>query len=203
MSALTKNLRVLGPALLVFGAAWLGVALGLDWFAQPSALGELIVQVRDDSGGALAEVAVLTDDALLGVSDAQGKLRVARKMRGVLHVEVRCPEAYRAAAAQRFDPGSSRSGLLFVCRPKLRTLALVVHAPAAAGQLVRAGAQSLGRVDAQGLLHAVLRRPPGSTLALSLVARAEDEGALSASTKTLVVEDRDRIVLFDPTLPSR
>jgi hypothetical protein len=197
MSALIKNARMLGPALLVFGAVWLGVTLGLGRCAKPS---ELVVYVRDDNGGALAEVPVLANDAPLGVSDAQGTLRVARAVRGALRVVVRCPEAYRAATAQRFDPLSSQAGLFFVCRPKLRTLALVVHAPSAAGLLVRADAQSLGRLDAQGLLHAVLRRPPGSTLALALVARADEEGAPPSATEKLVVEDSDRIVLFDPTL---
>jgi hypothetical protein len=91
-----------------------------------------------------------------------------------------------------------------VCRPKLRTIALVVHAPSARGLLVRADQQSLGRIDDQGVLHAVLRKAPGSTLSLAVEraveAHAPSEAPRLASRQALVVEDRDRVVLFDPVL---
>jgi hypothetical protein len=47
-----------------------------------------------------------------------------------------------------------------------------------------------------------LRRPPGSTLALALEPGAQGEGS-AASMQTVVIEDRDRIVLFDPRGPAR
>jgi hypothetical protein len=213
MSALKAKLRLVGPALLFFGAAWLIVRAftrldTLAWAGQrPSAAAQLSVQVRDDGGGPLAEVQVRAAGHVLGATDAEGGLRagLAGNLRNAT-IEVQCPEAYRAAAAQTLAPSAAQPSLTFVCRPRLRTIALVVHAPSARGLLVRADQQSLGRIDDQGVLHAVLRKAPGSTLWLAVETRAAsahapNEASSLAARRALVVEDRDRVVLFDPVLP--
>lgn len=204
MSALKKPLRTLAATLLSFAAAWLLVTLARGALFSSTTSGELVVQVRDDGAEPLAEVTVLAAGPRLGTTDAQGMLR--RVLAHGARVQVQCPEAYRSLPAQTFDAG--RAVLTFVCRPKLRTIAVVVHAPAAPGHTlfcspadprasIRADQQSLGRLDDQGILHAVLRRPPGSTLSLSLEA-SSGESSAAVATRKLVVEDRDRVVLFEP-----
>jgi hypothetical protein len=193
-----KTLSLLGPALLVFATAWLLVAMLVGLSAGPPSRPELVLSVRDDSGGPLAEVPVLAAGRRLGASDAQGSFRYALAPRERLRVEVRCPEAYRPAPPQAFVLPEAAQPLVFICRPRLRTLAVVALAPSARGLMLRAGAQNLGRIDDSGVLHAVLRRAPGSTVLLSLEGRALAE---VSATRTLVVEDRDGIVLFDPARP--
>jgi hypothetical protein len=154
----------------------------------------VVVVVRDDGAEPLAEVTIEAAGRVLGMTDAQGQLQLALPPETT--VDARCPEAYRPVAAQRVVAERERGVLTFVCRPRLRTIAVVVSAPAARGLTLRADAQSLGRVDDQGLLHAVLRRAPGSKLSLSLAARSADREEVFA-TRTLEVEDRDRVVVFD------
>jgi hypothetical protein len=184
---------MLGTVIAAFAGAWLIVASCVGGSRGP--LRELTITVRDDGGEPLAEVTVETGGRALGATDAHGSLKLA--LRAAISVSVRCPEAYRPAPPQRVKADSGPSALSFVCRPRLRTIAIVVSAPEARGLSLRADAQNLGRVDDQGLLHAVLKRAPGSTLSISLSAR----GGQAFATRTLLVEDRDRIVLFDPRGP--
>ncbi len=188
MSSLKRGLRTLGPALLVFGAAWALVALCLD---SRSAERALLLQVDDDGGEPLAEVPLYASGRLIGATDAHGRLR--RVLAPRADVVARCPEAYRPSPPQTVKD-AAHATLTFVCRPRLRTIAVVVHAPAARGLPLRADEQSLGRVDEQGLLHAVVRRAPGTKLSLLLAER----GALPVARRELRVEDRDQVVLFEP-----
>lgn len=185
-----RGLRVLAPALLSFAAVWALIALCLGGPGNRD--GSLDVAVRDDSGEPLAEVPIHASGRPLGVTDTQGRLR--RVLAGRVSVVARCPEAYRPAPAQTAASGPTRHQLTFVCHPRLRTIAVVVHAPAARGLVLRAEEQSLGRIDHRGLLHAIVRRPPGSQLHLLLAAGSAEPLA----RRTVRIEDRDRVVLFEP-----
>jgi hypothetical protein len=167
------------------------VSLAL-WLGACSQQGtrELELTVVDDRGEALAEVPVHADTRLLAHSDAAGKLRLpADRLPPNAKLVATCPEAYRPAEALSLAQPRSPS-LQFVCRPRLRTLAVVAYAPTAVGALLRADAQALGRVAPDGTLHAVLRRPPGASFQLSL----ESHPAL---TRRVQVRDRDEIVVLD------
>jgi hypothetical protein len=202
MPAMMQSLRVLGPALLVFALTWLVVALAARELTRDTRPTELAVQVRDDGGDPLAEVSVTFADRALGTTDAQGALRVSLvEPARSGPIRALCPEAYRSASAQTLQAANARAAHTFVCRPKLRTLAVVVQREQARGFTLRADRQNLGRLDDHGILHAVVRRPPGSTLSLTLEARA-GEASDAAVTRRVLVEDRDRVVLFD-SLPSR
>jgi len=216
MSAL-KKVSALALFVLVAVGAWARACLG-----APASPLELVVYVRDDSGEALAEVPVLLSGRALGVTDGQGRLvRSLALGPAAQQVQAQCPEAYRTAAPRtldlaglrprggaRFDLAvllargtarfdGSRREVALLCRPRLRTIALVVHAPSASGLTLRADHKPVGRLDEDGVLHVILRRPPGAKVALTLDPRAP---ALPgpAQTSTLFVEDRDRVVLFEP-----
>lgn len=152
---------------------------------------ELELLVVDDRGEGLAEVLVRADGDPLARSGADGKLTAVRarlKPGGSLTAE--CPEAYRPAAPLALSEPLLPRSLQLVCRPRLRTLAVVAYAPHAVGALLRADAQALGRVAPDGTLHAVLRRPPGVTVELRLEAEAE-------LRRSVAVRDRDEIVVID------
>lgn len=179
MSALTRTLCLL---------TWLHALSSLAACTRDARDLELIVV--DDRGEALAEVALHADGDTVGRSDAEGKLRLPSShwQQGAT-LQAECPEAYRAARPQRVE-ARAKGPLQFVCRPKLRTLAVVAHAPGAVGALLRADGQPLGRVAADGTFHAVLRRAPGASFQLTLEAQP-------ALTRRVQVRDRDEIVLLD------
>ena len=175
--------------------AWLALLVGPLGCARSEPPAAVSVVVVDDRGEALAEVALVLlgqrDDALLGRSDAQGRASLERgQLSQGMSLSVRCPEAYRPAAPVSLAAGSLPRTLQFVCRPRLRTLALVAYAPGSTGALLRADAQGLGRIAPDGTLHTVLRRAPGSRVALTLETQP-------AHTRTIEVQDRDEIILFD------
>jgi hypothetical protein len=195
------------PALVsrCLALGWLALLVGPLGCARSEPVAALSVVVVDDRGEALAEVALVLlargtarvgqrDGALLARSDARGRasLQHAQLSQGT-SLSVRCPEAYRPAAPVPLAAGALPRTLQFVCRPRLRTLALVAYAPGSAGALLRADAQGLGRIAPDGTLHTVLRRAPGTRVALTL----ETE---PARTRTIEVHDRDEIILFDTGL---
>lgn len=167
---------------------------GLIGCAPAPGSGPLELSLVDDRGEPLAEAAFLVDGKPVARSDAHGGARLAaHQLRDDSQLGAACPEAYRPAPPVRLASGRARPPRLqFVCRPRLRMLAVVAFAPGAQGAPLRADGQVLGRVAADGTLHAVLRRPPGAALTLTLEATP---GLIQA----VRVRDRDEIVLLDAT----
>lgn len=197
MSTLGRRSR-LGPArgalCWVHGARFLLFAW-LCACSTASTPGRLRVSVVDDRGEALAEVPIWQGDREWARTDTDGLVLLeGRALAAGGALRAQCPPAYRAPTAVSLPDGAVLPRRLqFVCRPRLRTLAVVAYAPAAQGAMLRADQQALGRIAADGTLHAVVRRPPGASFTLAL------EGA--ASTQAVAVRDRDEIILFDATKP--
>jgi hypothetical protein len=168
----------------------------LGWLSacstEPSS-GGVRVSVVDDRGEALAEVPIALDTRVLARSDVHGAAQFGPRSLaagGVLRAQ--CPQAYRPATSASLRKGAPwPRRLQFVCRPRLRTLAVVAYAPSAQGAMLRADQQALGRIAADGTLHAVVRRAPGASFTLAL----ESGGPNQAVS----VRDRDEIILFDAT----
>src|SRR5688572_12933121 len=170
---------------------WLAAPLLALCLAACHERGAIELSVVDDRGETLAEVPIRADGELVARSDADRSVKISRERlqgRAALHAE--CPEAYRPASPQTLTQQRLPRQLQFVCRPRLRTLGVVAYAPSAPGAALRADAQSLGRVAADGTLHAVLRRPPGAAVQLSL----DTDPPL---TQLVKVRDRDEIVFVD------
>jgi hypothetical protein len=184
----------------------LGYFLVLGWLSACAAtsgpgagMPALEVSVVDDRGEALAEVPIHAHGRELGRSGPSGTTQLPRaSLRPGGRLAAECPEAYRPAAPVVLPSDATLLPLphrvQFVCRPRLRTLALVAYAPTARGSLVQADAQPLGRVGNDGTLHAVLRRPPGAVLTLSLETAPRQ-------VRRITIGDRDEILLFDATQP--
>jgi len=161
------------------------------------------VMVTDDSGDALAEVPLSVDEGVGKRSDAEGKARltVSAPLDRRLRVRALCPEAYRAAEPRVVSvAGGPRLELRFRCRPRLRTLAVVVSAPNAAGLTVRADGEPIGKVAVDGTLHAVLKRPPDAELRLMLDTSSAPQLRPQNPVEEVVVPDRDEIVVFNQPL---
>jgi hypothetical protein len=191
--------------------AQLGVVL-LVACSEPLSV-RLDVTVRDDAGRPLSDLAIEVDGVHVATSDATGRARatIHAPRAGRLAVATRCPEGYRAPLARSLPLGrdTPRLQVALVCRPSLRTLVVAVRAPAVAGAWLRADGQPLGRVEADGTLHALLTRPPDSELRLSLDTSAFPRLLPQHPARDVRVADRDELIVFDqafeqpPTRPVR
>jgi hypothetical protein len=162
--------------------------------------------VRDERGRALANTALEIDGVLAMHTDAQGRARVTLQGRRPkrVHLQVRCPHGHQAVEP-RSVPVSPHGRqppleLDFVCRPASRSLLIVVRAPLASGLPVLADGASIGSVGPDGTLHALLQRPPGSELRLTLDTSAEPRLAPQQPVREITVGDSDELVVFDQTL---
>lgn len=161
------------------------------------------VQVSDDQGDALSEVPVSVDEVPAKVTDASGKvsLTVSAPLDRRLRIRAKCPEAYRPSEPRPVSTaGAALLELRFQCRPRLRTLAVVVNAPAGAGLIVRADGEPIGKVAGDGTLHAVLKRAPEAELRLTLDTSTAPLLRPQSPVQDVLVPDRDEIVVFDQPL---
>ncbi|MEY4511671.1 MAG: hypothetical protein RLZZ450_3793 [Pseudomonadota bacterium] len=167
----------------------------------------LAVSVTDDEGHPLAGRAVEIDGVVATSTARDGVARVSLSPAGSprARVVVSCPAGSREVAPRhvpRLMKGSTaRLELSFRCRPSLRELVVVVRAPGGEGLWLRADGEPVGRVAADGTLHAKVARAPDSELRLLL-----DTGDLPLfppnPVRELRVADRDELVIFDQALTS-
>lgn len=165
----------------------------------------LRVVVRDDRGSVLSNVPVEVEGLAATTTAADGTARVSLGSEGAprARVAVICPADYRPVEPRHVVRTRALSSttleLAFVCRPRLRTLAIVVRAVGGEGLVLRADGEALGQVAADGTLHVVLERPPESELRLLL--DTSDRALVPRNpTRELRVADRDELVVFDEQL---
>jgi hypothetical protein len=163
------------------------------------------VTVTDDAGDPLAEVPLTVDELPSKHTDAVGKasLSVSAGLDRRIRIAAVCPEAYRPSEPRTVAmAGAGRLELRFQCRPRLRTLAVVVNAPRAQGLTMRADGESIGKIGADGTLHAVLKRTPEAELRLMLDTSSAPQLRPQNPVQDVVVPDRDEILVFDQQLTS-
>lgn len=166
----------------------------------------LDVTVLDDTKQALADVSISVNGTAVGKTarDGSSTLHLAPSSAGHVRLAVECPEAYRAASARTLTLTSGQQLKLgFECRPKLRTLAVVVNAPHGEGLPVLADGEPIGRVAKDGTLHAVLRRAPEAELRLMLDTATVPLLHPQNPVEDLLVPDHDDIIVFDQPLAMR
>jgi hypothetical protein len=170
--------------------------------AAPAETRTLEIRVARDDAVKLGVVSVRIDDDPLVATEADGvrRLEVA-SARGRVRVRVECPAGFRPAEARTVDLRNGAHGaplrLSFMCRPVQRKVALAVLAPGAEGHAVIVDGEPIGAVGADATFHALLERPPGSTMRLAV-----DPGGLllDAATADVALADRDELVMLTPTL---
>ena len=186
-------------ALVLSSIITLVVACGA---AERSAGRTLRVQARDEDGQPLAGLAVEIDGVFATRTSDSGGARISLSADGAprARVAVRCGDGQREVPARQVQrtcaEASAPLELSFLCRPRVRTLAVVVRAPGGQGLLVRADGEPLGRIEADGTLHGILSRAPDAELRLSI-----DTGELPLTPREPVhvvqIPDRDELVVFD------
>ncbi len=162
---------------------------------------QLEVWVHDDMDAALAGVSVSMDGVQVASTDAQGRARamVVGSHAGKVQVAARCPPQHRPLDPRSVPLGAQVHTLTvrLVCKPLERTLAIVVRAPGGQGAVVRADGEPVGRIDAEGVLHAVVQRAPESSLRLTIDTSAQPQLIPQHPVREVQVADRDDIVVFD------
>ena len=162
---------------------------------------ELQIIVQDDTGTALSGVPISIDGAQVTLSDRQGRARalVHGSAAGRVHVSARCPTTHRPSAPRAVPLGAQAKALTLelLCKPSQRTLAVVVRAPGGEGAVVRADGEPVGRIDAEGVLHALLSRPPDSAVRLTIDTSEHPRLLPQHPVREVQVADRDEIVVFD------
>lgn len=167
------------------------------------------VTIYDDGARSLAGVAIEIDGVTATKSGADGSANISLAPRGPGRARIRvgCPASMRPAEPRyvpRVAKGSTaKLELAFVCRPKLRKLLVVARAPGAEGLTLRADGEPVGQVGADGTLHALIERAPGSDVRL-LLDTGERQLSPVRPTRELHVGDHDEIFVFDqPFAPAR
>lgn len=181
------------------------LALGLACACNAPVGRALTVVAHDERGLALPRLAVEIDGVPVTRTDRDGRARISLGTEGQARarIAVGCPEGSRESSpryvARQAEGASARIELSFVCRPALRTLAVVVRAVGGAGSVLRVDGEPLGTVASDGTLHAVVQRAPDTELQLML-----DTGTLSVRPRNPLREfrlaDRDELLVFDQPL---
>lgn len=163
------------------------------------------VHVQDDEGRALAAVSVEIDGLASIKTGPDGFARISLAPDGPprARIGVSCPAGHRELPPRHIPRavtgGCAKLELSFSCRPLQRKLTVVVHAPGAQGLWVRADGEPLGRIEADGTLHAMVSREPETELRLMI-----DTGVRPLlprnPTHELRVADRDELVVFEQPL---
>jgi hypothetical protein len=183
----------------------LSVALTGCWNANAARAVRLDIVVTDDQGVPLPDAPIEIEGVVSARSGHQGHVSVTLEANAPrARFSAVCPQGYRAPEP-RSVPLSPRGRqplleLRFVCRPQLRSLLVVVRAPQAAGMVVRADGESIGSVGAEGTLHAVLEREPGSDVRLMLDTSAAPRLLPQNPIREIKVADSDELVVFDQAL---
>lgn len=137
---------------------------------------EFVVRVTSDPGQALAGVGVVHRGKQVGVSGADGSVKLsARGNEGeTLSFELRCPEGYRGPLAPLAIPlktsadSSRRPEYAASCAPTTRTLVIAVRAEHGENLPVRYLGREVARTDRSGAAHLLLKIAPEDALELTL-----------------------------------
>jgi hypothetical protein len=165
------------------------------------------VRVVDDESRPIGAVPLELDgiSTLTTAPDGTANISLAPDGSPRARIGVSCPPHMRAVeprhVARAAPGGSAPLDLTFACRPKLRTVVVVVRAPGAAGLTVRADGEPLGELDSGGTFHALLTRPPHTELRLS-VDTGDSPLVPQSPTRALRIADRDAILVFDQAFAS-
>jgi hypothetical protein len=163
------------------------------------------VAVHDDEGRAMVGIPVEIDGISTIKTGSDGSARISLAASGPprARIGVSCAPGYRELPPRHIPRAvlgsTAKLDLAFSCRPRQRKLALVVNAPGAQGLLLRADGAPVGRIEADGTLHATVMREPESDLRL-MIETGERPVMPRNPTRELRVADHDELVVFDQPL---
>ncbi len=183
---------------------WLSVCL---WSActpatNAAAVLELALSVSDDNREPLPEVPLRVQGEPAGVTDASGRLAVRlQTSEPRVSVSAQCPDDYHDAESRSLSRPQHgevpRLQVHFSCRPRQRSLLLLVRAPQVAGSPVLVDGEIVGAVGEDGTLHSVVKRETGSEVRFAIDTSQFAGLTPQYPTRAIRVAEQDELVVFD------
>jgi hypothetical protein len=168
---------------------------------------ELLVRVDADPGEGLGNVPLYHGGRRIGVTGIDGSVRVklpgGEGERTSLRAE--CPATHSGpneptVVVLRSYQGQGLPEVDISCPPRTRKLAVVVKARNGADLPIVHRGKTIGRTDAAGTAHLLLKGPPGDAFEVSLDTSSRPELNPKDPGGRFVIASRDEAVLFDPEL---
>lgn len=168
---------------------------------------ELLVRVDSDPGEGLWNVPLFHGGRRVGVTGADGTARVklpgGEGERTSLRAE--CPTTHSGPSEPtvvvlRSYVGANVPEVDISCPPRTRKLAVVVKAKNGADLPLIHHGKTIGRTDASGTAHLLLKGPPGDAFEVSLDTSSRPDLRPQDPGGRFVIASADEAVLFDPEL---
>jgi hypothetical protein len=168
---------------------------------------ELLVRVDSDPGEGLWNVPLFHGGRRVGVTGADGSARVqlagGEGERTSLRAE--CPSTHSGPTEPtvivlRSYQGAGLPEVDISCPPRTRKLAVVVKAKNGADLPIVHRGKTIGRTDASGTAHLLLKGPPGDAFEVALDTSSRPDLRPQDPGGRFVIASRDEAVLFDPEL---
>ncbi|MDH5670973.1 MAG: hypothetical protein OEZ06_02430 [Myxococcales bacterium] len=178
--------------------------------SAPPAPVQLTVEALTPGGKAVAGVRLWADGRELGRTDASGRL--SQKLAGRVELTSACPAGYHGDSTARVlnsrSPHQTKLApepitIRLRCEPLLHLAAVVVRAEGGPGLPVLIDGEPAAQTDAEGLVHLMLERPPGSSLRVAIDTTSEPSLRPQNPVQTFHLEQGDSILLFDQKLSRR
>lgn len=192
------------------------VALSACETPPPRPSFEVTIDVHSDDGTALAGVALAAGDLALGKTGPDGRLTVTLHVADGTRLSVtqRCPDGFDPAApgaplVLRSFVGLDRRArgnrlvVSLVCRPRERTVAVVVRAAGHAGLPVLVDGEPVGRTNAAGVAHVAVRRPSNTRFRVALDTSSRPRLRPQNPEAPFVVAQADDLFVFDQRFEQR
>ncbi len=160
-------------------------------------------------GEPLEGVQITVNDGPVGVTDAEGVLRVdlTGPSGATVRVAATCPEGHRQPDAQTYslrrvqslDPATAARGIevSFTCPPERRNAVVVVRTHEQGGVPVMLDGREVARTDPSGAAHLHVAMPPGTTFLVQLDTRHNDRLRPNSPSQSFTVPDRDEVFVLD------
>jgi hypothetical protein len=171
---------------------------------------EFLVRVSSGPDRPVRGASVLHGTQPVGVSGDDGliQLRSSGSEGELLAFRVACPDGYKSPSEplsivlRRLGKGARAPEYWARCEPTSRTLVVVVRAEKAAGLPVRHLGSEVGRTDADGIAHVLLRAPPDESVELVLDTSGHPRLKPQQPTARFDVGAQDALHLFEQEFQS-
>lgn len=190
---------------------WLALSACAEGEAQPASASPaytLVVAAQADGDAPLAGVRVSRRGAAIGTTGSSGRVMLA--LDGTegdrVPLDVTCPEGFVSPAEpvvvllRHLGPGSPAPTYQVACVPLLHSFVVGLRAEQGGNLPVLHLGKTVGRTDALGVAHVLVRAPRQQQVSLTLDTSQRPDLRPQNPTLTFVAPDRDELVLFEQEL---
>jgi len=176
---------------------------------------EVSIAVQSDDGSPLPGVRVAADEVVLGTTGPNGVLLLTLEAPDGTRMRVSpiCPDGFDAPkqgaplVLRSFDgldrKRSNQLAVSLTCRPRQRTVAVVVRADGHGDLPVLVDGEVVGRTNDKGVAHLTMRRPSNATFRVALDTSARPRLQPQNPEVPFVLAAADDIFVFDQSFEQR